>query len=331
MQVVRLKHVKRYRVGGKVYWYHRITGERLPDDETQRVKRVLDINANLDGWRDDAIPGSMSDLIAQYRASPEYKRLADSTKSGYATYLGLLERSFSTDPIADIDAAWLYQVRDGMADVPRAADLVLSILSVLLNFAVTRGWRQDNPARHVKKLRGGKSYEPWPDTAIERFRDGANPRMVWAMEIAIYTGQRQGDVLAMQWGDIESGMIAVTQRKTGARLLIPIHPDLAAALNKIPRAHLAIVHTERGTPYTPTGFRASFRANLARVGLLGLQFHGLRHTAGKMLAEAGCTDREIMSILGHRTSSMVTKYTRGAEQERLAKAAIVKLNTRRRT
>ena len=46
------------------------------------------------------------------------------------------------------------------------------------------------------------------------------------------------------------------------------------------------------------------------------------------VAEAGCSDREIMAILGHRTAAMVIKYTRGAEQKRLAKAAIVKLESR---
>ncbi len=99
-------------------------------------------------------------------------------------------------------------------------------------------------------------------------------------------------------------------------------------LDRIPHEHVAIVHTACGAPYTRAGFKASFRRDLARLGLSGLQFHGLRHTAGKLLAEAGCTDREIMAILGHRTGSMVTRYTRHAEQQRLAKSAIVKLETR---
>lgn len=330
MQVIRLRHVKRYRVGRKVYWYHRITKERLPDGEAARAARVLQINANLDGWRDDTIPGSLGDIICRYKASPEFKRLAAATRRSYMGSLGLLERTVATDAIADINAAWLYEVRDALADKPRSADLMLSVLSILLNFAVARGFRSDNPARHVKKLRGGKSYEPWPEVAIERFRAGANPRLVWAMELAIHTGQRQSDVLAMQWRHIEGGSIAVAQQKTGERLLIPIHRDLAAVLDGIPRDHMAIVHTERGAPYTPSGFRASLRKDMARLGLSGLQFHGLRHTAGRLLAEAGATDREIMAILGHRTAAMVARYTRGAEQERLARAAIVKLETRTR-
>lgn len=330
METIRLKHVKRYRADGKLYFYHRLTKERLPDDPAERAARVLQINATLDGWRDDTLPGSLGDLILRYQASPDFKDLAESTRGGYRTYLDLLAKHCSTTPVADIDAAWLYQARDEMADRPRAANFMLQVMSILMGFAIERGWRKDNPVRHVKKLRRTKSYEAWPDVAIERFRAEASDRMVWALELAIHTGQRQGDVLAMQWRHIEDGVISVAQRKTGARLRIRIHRDLTAVLDRIPREHMAIVHTRSGTPYTAFGFRSTFRAELKRIGLQGLQFHGLRHTAGRRLAEAGCTDREIMAILGHRTAEMVTRYTRGAEQERLADAAVVKLETRTR-
>ncbi len=329
MQVVRLRHVKRYKGRGKTFWYHRRTGERLPDDEVARTARVLDINRSLDeGWADETVPRSLRDLISQYRASPDFLELAPSTRRGYMTYLDMLARAYPTTPAASIDRACLYEIRDALADTPRAANLTLSLMSILLRFAVDRGWRADNPAVRVKKLRGGKSYEPWPETAIERFRAGANLRMVWAVEIALYTGQRQGDVLGMQWRHIRDGLISVAQAKTGERLSIPIHRDLAVVLDQIPRDHLAIVHTERGSPYTSSGFRSTFRKELSRLGLVGLQFHGLRHTAGVKLAEAGCTDRELMAILGHRTASMVTRYTRQADQKRLARSAIVKLETR---
>ena len=148
------------------------------------------------------------------------------------------------------------------------------------------------------------------------------------MELAIFTGQRRADVLAMQWRHIEGGMISVAQQKTGQRLLIPIHEELATVLKGIPRVGTNIVHRQDGRAYTGSGFASIFQREKRRLGLGGLQFHGLRHTAAAQLAEAGATDREIMAILGHRTTAMVTRYTRGAEQERLARAAIVKLESR---
>ncbi|MDE0390912.1 MAG: tyrosine-type recombinase/integrase [Rhodospirillales bacterium] len=232
----------------------------------------------------------------------------------------------STD--AKIDSAWVYQIRDAWEEAPRSANGMVNMLSILFNFAMLRGGRTDNPCRQVRKLKGGKSYDPWPEVAIERYRAEANPRMVWGMELALHTGQRRGDALAMQWSNIEDGLISVVQQKTRARLLIPIHPDLATVLDAIPRVGTNIVHRADGRAYTGTGLSSLFRREQKRLGLGGLQFHGLRATAATQLAEAGATEREIMSVLGHQTASMVTRYTRRAEQERLAKAAIVKLKPR---
>ena len=53
--------------------------------------------------------------------------------------------------------------------------------------------------------------------------------------------------------------------------------------------------------------------------------HGLRKCAARKLAEAGCSEQEIMSVTGHRTSAMVAHYTKGANKKRQANAAITKL------
>jgi len=141
------------------------------------------------------------------------------------------------------------------------------------------------------------------------------------------TGDLSG-VAAMQWSHIEDGLISVAQQKTGARLLIPIHPDLAAVLDSIPRVGTTIVHREDGRACTGTGFSSIFRREQKRLGLGALQFHGLRATAATRLAEVGAAEREIMPVLGHKTASMLTRYSRRANQERLAEAAMVKLEPR---
>jgi len=326
IQRVRLKHVNPVRgKDGKTRYYHRKTRERLPDGEAARAARVLAINAALEA-EDEILPGTLADLIRHYKTGQRYKRLAPATKASYDRHFDRILTAGGMR-VAEIDVPWLYRAQDTVADTPRMADQLLEVLSVLLNFAVKRGWRTDNPARHVERLGGGKSYEPWPDVAIGRFRTDANPRMVWAMEIALYTGQRRADVLEMQWRHIADGLIAVAQQKTGQRLHIPIHAGLAAVLADIPRVGTNIVHREDGRAYTGGGFSAIFRRELKRLGLAGLQFHGLRHTAAARLAEAECTDREIMAILGHRTATMVSRYTRQADQKRLATAAITKLET----
>ena len=68
------------------------------------------------------------------------------------------------------------------------------------------------------------------------------------------------------------------------------------------------------------------RAAIRAAGLpIDCQPHGLRKAAGRRLAEAGCTANEIMSVLGHKTLTEAERYTRAADQARLAFAAMSKL------
>ena len=53
--------------------------------------------------------------------------------------------------------------------------------------------------------------------------------------------------------------------------------------------------------------------------------HGLRKAAARRLAEAGCSPNEIAAITGHATLAEVARYTRAAEQRRLAEAAMERL------
>jgi integrase len=51
----------------------------------------------------------------------------------------------------------------------------------------------------------------------------------------------------------------------------------------------------------------------------------MRKAAARRLADAGCTPHQIMAITGHRSLKEVTRYTRAAEQRRLAQAAMARL------
>lgn len=66
-----------------------------------------------------------------------------------------------------------------------------------------------------------------------------------ALYLLLYTGQREIDVIAMKWTDVQRrgdvDMIHVVQQKTGSKVWIPIHPKLAALLAKTPRPRVACV------------------------------------------------------------------------------------------
>jgi integrase len=88
-----------------------------------------------------------------------------------------------------------------------------------------------------------------------------------------------------------------------------------------------------GVPYTGNGFRALFFRLIRRLeaeGKVGpgLTFHGLRHTAGKLLDEAGCDTRTIAAVLGQRSEAMARHYSEEGDRRRRVVVAIKRLERR---
>ncbi|WP_130731724.1 tyrosine-type recombinase/integrase [Komagataeibacter xylinus] len=72
-------------------------------------------------------------------------------------------------------------------------------------------------------------------------------------------------------------------------------------------------------------FQTAVSMAIRGAGLQGIVWHGLRATAAKWMAEAGCSERENMSITGHTSSAMVGRYVREASQKRQARSAATKV------
>ena len=148
-----------------------------------------------------------------------------------------------------------------------------------------------------------------------------------AVALALYTGQRQGDVLEMSWAAVKDGWLEVRQEKTGKHLTIPAHRELLPILGCIERSSVRILTSTRGIPWTKGGFKASWRkalrGPLAAIRDAGLVFHGLRKSAVVTLLEAGCSDAEVAAITG-QSRQMIEHYAKQANQKKLAASAILK-------
>jgi len=133
----------------------------------------------------------------------------------------------------------------------------------------------------------------------------------------------------MTWADVTGNYISVVQQKTGIKLSIPLHRDLLTLLAVAEREHVTILNTNFGRPFSVAGFSQWMRDAITKAELpLDCKPHGLRKAAGRRLAEAGCTANEIMSVLGHKTLAEAERYTRAADQEKLATAAVLRLEGR---
>ena len=279
----------------------------------------------------------MFNLVALYRSSAEFTSLSDKTRKGYGRYLKMIEEDHGDMPLEVVEhqkargefKTW----RDKLANTPRSADYAWTVLARVLSVAKDRG----RIARNVCE-RGGRLYEAdraekiWSADSIRAFCAVASTELQAALLLALWTGQRQGDLLRLTWTAYDGTHIRLRQGKTGKRVTIPVGAPLKTALDiakAVERKTTTILANTRGKPWTADGFRTSWGKAFSRAGLVDdLHFHDLRGTAVTRLALAGCTVPQIAAITGHSLKDVEgildAHYLGGAVE--LAEAAIVKLN-----
>lgn len=317
---------KRLRDGTEaVYYYWRATRQKLPDpsspDFLDAVKR-----ANL--ARSEAPhAGSFAALVLDYKRSPSFRDLAANTRKAYDRALERL-RGLGPVAIADIKRSHILDLRDRLAvAAPQAANQLVMVMGVLMQFAVEREIRETNPCARLRRLKGGHRRR-WTDDEIQYATRHLEERFRRAIVLALFTGQREGDCLKMRWDEYDGTAIAVVQNKTGASLWIPAHRVLKKELDAWKREATGetILSNSYGKPWPVTSFATMFcRVMADHPRLKGLVFHGLRKAAAARLAEVGCSAHEIASITGHESLQMIELYTKSADQRRRAKAAIGRL------
>lgn len=331
MTIVRLKGVKRYRSGGKVYHYHRATGARLPDDPLAMMRRLAELEGANPPRPSTSAPGTFADLVDHYLRAPEFTRLAPETRASYRKRIDWLREKAGNRRVATITRETVLELRDRFKDRPRQADWMVQVLRRLLSYAIDRPSRYGlttNPA-----ARPGRLWRPsqdanraWSEAEMAAILRASPPAVALAVTLGAYTGQRLGDVLRMTWRAYDGARITLRQQKTGELVTVPAHADLRAKLDAAPRIAVTIIAGRRGRPLTVSGFQTLFQRARAKAGIArGLTFHGLRHTVAERLLEAGATREEVGALLGHRTLVMVDHYTRRARQTRLAEAAVARM------
>jgi len=272
-------------------------------------------------------PGTFNRLATQYFVSPEFLRLRTRTQYVYRL---VIERFLVEHGHRRVDEMRRDDVKKIMAlkaSTPGSANDLLKKIRTLIKFAIDTGWRSDDPTLRIKTF-PEQEFHTWTEDEIARYEErwpiGSRERTAFALHL--YTGQRRSDVARMAWSDIVGNAINVVQAKTGARLTIPLHPNLIAALRAWPRNNVVMLTTAFNKPFTYAGYGNMMADAIAAAGLPDrCVLHGLRKAAARRLAEAGCTEKEIAAVTGHTTLKEVARYTRAADQKRLAAGAVAKL------
>jgi integrase len=170
----------------------------------------------------------------------------------------------------------------------------------------------DNPASHIEK----------PDPKNERDRIAsaeewaalqttATPHLLRFLTIAYTVGPRKGELLKLEWSDVDMRRREFTLRKTknGETRVVPMTPDVFdtfMALHRERRLDTPKVFLYKGKPWKNP--RTAFTAACRRAGITGLRLHDLRHTASTNLRRAGVDTMTAMKIVGHKSEQMHRRY-----------------------
>lgn len=308
----------------------RVVKKRLADGTVKEYR--------YDPWKAPERPqddDTMRALLRAFEASPEFNGKAKTTQTQYLIYLKPWLQIADT-PVASIRRRDVLAARDAIAQTRGvgAATAFGRVAAILFRWAVDREWIENNPATGIRALAGG-SLPAWTEAQISHALAHLREDLRRVVVLGLHTGQRRGDLIAMTWAAYDGQTIRLRQAKTGATLILPVHPELRVELEawKAERKGVQILTTPRTGAWRGGNFLShEMGKGLQRIGLPpGLNVHGLRKAAARRLAEAGCTVHEIAAITGHRSLSMVQHYTTSADQKRLADSAVARLQIQKLT
>lgn len=318
---------KRLADGRRVtYWYAWKGGPRLPPpSDPAFVAAYAEV---LKDRRTLHLQNTLAGLIVLYKSSPEYQKLAPSTKAEWGRWLARISEhdigqfSYSelpTNSARQVLIAW----RDTYADRPRTADYGMQVLSRVLQFGFDRRYISANPVAGVGKLyENDRAEKVWEPGEIARFRSAAkSPEVGFIVALACLTGLRREDLTRLAWSHVGDVAIIMPTGKSRGRktVVIPLLDETRALLEAIkaqqddryaslcataarkgqpePPRPLTVLSNTRCRPWTPDGLEHQV-VDAKGLAKIDKHLHDARGTFGTRLRRAGLTAPEIADVLG---------------------------------
>jgi hypothetical protein len=288
---------KTVRKRGRVYDYYywnpfRNTdreGERirLPNAETQPARFWAEVERRQSSAPTAYPAGSIGDLVARYRKSDEFKRLADGTHTNYEVHLRRFEAhdTWGMVPVRDLSPLAVTTARDAMKDIPVMANQMLSVGRTIWDWAIPLDLAKSNPFDKVKDFDiPDRGHVPWPSWVVEYVRENAPPDLVRMKRLGIMTCQRGSDMIRMGPEHRERSGIWCRPKKTRKRRRAFHIPLVTADSLELDR------WAETPVQYTNSRWKAPierFREDLYLYSPKGAQYtaDGLRARWGRWLAD----------------------------------------------
>jgi len=311
-------------IGGRWYLDFRFKGKRIREfggytkDQARnalakRRVELLDVARGFKKPAAEAVPFEKfaDDFIELYAKQNKrsWKRDEISLNSLKAFFKGETLQSLGPEKIERYKAMRKAEVS------PATVNLELACLKTVFNKAVEWGRTENNPAAKIKKFKLSNAREKILNgEEARRLIDCAPPALRPILIIALKTGMRRGEILALTWPAVNfiKSFILIENSKSGKARKVPMSPAVREVLKALPRVSDFIFYN----PETKTHIKSvttAFETARVKAELSGLRFHDLRHTFATWYIENGGDIVALSKILGHASIQMTLRYCNPTE------------------
>lgn len=242
---------------------------------------------------------------------------------------------FRDMPLSHMTPDAVEVLRDRKLSTPEAANSRVKAMRQVFKWGMRKKWADGkpyapgNPAREVSYFKSGSTgFHTWSVSEVRQFENkhpvGTKARL--ALALLMFTGQRRADVTRFGRQHVRLGKLTFTQHKgrkhKPTKLTLPVLPALQKVIEASPCGDLTFLVNDLNRPFTDAGFGNKMRQWCDEAGLKHCSAHGLRKAGATIAAENGATSKQLMAMFGWRTLKEAERYTKAADQVRLADSAM---------
>ena len=187
----------------------------------------------------------------------------------------------------------------------------LALISRISNFGSDKALSKGLNFRIKKPRVNNQKTECLSQNELKNFLEvlDMNPGDVSAsLKMALFTGMRRGEILKLEWRDIdfELGFILLRDPKGGSDQKIPLNSAACEVIKKQPRDRKRVFGNKTAENFYLHAIKLKKKADLPDDFRI---YHGLRHTYASMLASSGKVDLYVLQrLLTHKNPQMTQRY-----------------------
>src|SRR5258708_769203 len=271
-------------------------------------------------------PGTINALCVLYYKSVEWDALVPDSQRRRRNIIEAFRVKNGNKPFATIKTDDIRRMMGLIENVYERWHW-LKVIRALFKAGVP-SMRLDDPTIGISvRIPKTKGHIPWSGEEIQQYRNywrlGTQQRLV--LEFALEALSRRCEVVRLGPQHVKDGRIRIERAKGSADVDIQLTPELAAAIEAMPKEQMVYVTTDTGKPRSVTGLGQNFAKWATQAGLpKRCRLHGLKKSGMIRLVEAGATAHELMAVSGHRSLEEAQHYTEDFDRKGLADRAIKK-------